>query len=55
MISVLLLVSGVMMCMMGMLGEYIGRMYISLNRSPQFIIKERTKDSRKGEETDESH
>lgn len=55
MISVLLLVSGVMMCMMGMLGEYIGRMYISLNRSPQFIIKECTKDSQKGEETDESH
>ena len=30
------------MCMLGMLGEYVGRMYISINDSPQFVIKERT-------------
>lgn len=54
-ISVLLLVSGVMMCMMGMLGEYIGRMYISLNSSPQFIIKESTRDKQEGENTNENH
>lgn len=47
-ISAILLVGGVLMIMLGMLGEYIGRMYISLNNSPQYIIKESTLD----EETD---
>jgi undecaprenyl-phosphate 4-deoxy-4-formamido-L-arabinose transferase len=46
-ISSVLLVGGVLMCMLGMLGEYIGRMYISLNNSPQFVIKESTRDERK--------
>lgn len=26
--------------MLGLIGEYIGRIYISLNKSPQFIIRE---------------
>ncbi len=55
MVSILLLVSGVMMCMMGMMGEYIGRMYISLNSSPQYIIKESTKDAQEGDKIHESH
>lgn len=32
--------SGLMMMMLGLLGEYIGRIYISLNKSPQYVIKE---------------
>lgn len=26
--------------MLGLIGEYIGRIYISINKSPQFVIKE---------------
>ncbi len=26
--------------MLGLIGEYIGRIYISLNKSPQFIVRE---------------
>ncbi len=28
------------MLILGMIGEYIGRIYISLNRSPQYVIRE---------------
>ena len=29
------------MIMLGMIGEYIGRIYISLNNSTQYVIRER--------------
>ena len=32
--------SGVVMLLLGLIGEYIGRIYISLNRSPQYVIRE---------------
>ena len=38
--SVLVFVGGMLMLMMGLVGEYIGRMYISMNRSPQYVIRE---------------
>ena len=28
------------MLMLGLIGEYLGRIYISLNNSPQFVIRE---------------
>ena len=28
------------MMMLGMIGEYIGRIYISINNSPQYVIKD---------------
>lgn len=31
---------GMIMLMLGMIGEYIGRIYISLNNSPQYVIRE---------------
>lgn len=31
---------GLIMMVLGMLGEYIGRMYISINNAPQFVVKE---------------
>lgn len=38
--SVMLFMFGVMFFFMGLIGEYVGRIYISLNRAPQFVIKE---------------
>ncbi len=38
--SAFLFVSGIIMIMLGIIGEYIGRIYISINNSPQFVIKE---------------
>ncbi len=38
--AVQLFSSGIIMLILGMIGEYIGRIYISLNRSPQYVIRE---------------
>ena len=39
--SVLVFMGGMLMLMLGLVGEYIGRMYISMNKSPQYVIRER--------------
>lgn len=39
--SIILFVSGIIMLMLGIIGEYIGRIYISINNSPQYVIKEK--------------
>jgi undecaprenyl-phosphate 4-deoxy-4-formamido-L-arabinose transferase len=38
--AVILFVGGVLMLMLGMVGEYIGRIYISINRSPQYVVRD---------------
>lgn len=43
--AAILIVGGVILCMMGMIGEYLGRIYISINNSPQYVIRERTDNS----------
>lgn len=42
MMTVLLLMFGLNFFFFGLIGEYIGRIYISLNRAPQFVIKDYT-------------
>lgn len=37
----ILFVGGMIMLMLGLIGEYIGRIYICINNSPQYVIKER--------------
>ena len=38
--AVILFVGGMIMLMLGMIGEYVGRIYISINNSPQYVIKQ---------------
>ena len=38
--AAMLLIGGILMLMLGMTGEYIGRIYISLNNSPQYVIRD---------------
>lgn len=38
--AVILFIGGMLMIMLGLIGEYIGRIYISLNNSPQFVVRE---------------
>ena len=53
-ISVMLFIGGLIMLMLGMIGEYIGRIYISINNSPQYVIKEKINfDSDENEKYDE--
>jgi undecaprenyl-phosphate 4-deoxy-4-formamido-L-arabinose transferase len=39
--AVLFFSTGMIMFMLGLIGEYIGRIYISLNNSPQFVIRDK--------------
>ena len=40
MIAVLLLVGGLILIFLGLIGEYIGRIYMCINETPQFLIKD---------------
>lgn len=48
--AAILFFSGIIMLFLGLLGEYIGRMYISINNAPQFAIKETININRENEE-----
>ncbi len=39
-ISLLLIIGGMILIMLGLIGEYIGRIYISINNSPQYVVKD---------------
>lgn len=38
--AILLLVGGMILFVLGLIGEYIGRIYICINNSPQYVIRE---------------
>lgn len=40
MMSAILLIGGMIMVMLGLIGEYIGRMYICMNNAPQFVVRD---------------
>ena len=38
-IATILLVGGVILIVLGLIGEYVGRIYLSLNSTPQFVVR----------------
>ena len=38
--SVTLLLSGIILIMLGLIGEYLGRVYLCINQTPAFVIRE---------------
>ncbi len=42
--SAVIFMGGMLMLMLGMVGEYVGRLYISQNKNPQYVIRETTED-----------
>ncbi|MCI8922397.1 MAG: glycosyltransferase family 2 protein [Lachnospiraceae bacterium] len=48
--SVLVFMGGMLMLMLGLVGEYMGRMYLSMNRSPQYVIREMAGGAQCGQE-----
>lgn len=38
--SAIMFMGGMMMLMLGLIGEYIGRMYICMNNAPQFVVRD---------------
>lgn len=46
MMSIVCFVSGVQLICLGVLGEYIGKIYLEVKARPRFIISERTENIR---------
>ena len=44
MMSALMFIGGMILLMLGLVGEYIGRMYIGMNNAPQYVIRSTTDD-----------
>lgn len=42
--SALMFIGGMILMMLGLVGEYIGRMYIGMNNAPQYVIRNTTKE-----------
>lgn len=40
-VALMLLIGGIIMVLLGVIGEYLGRIYICINRSPQYVIREK--------------
>jgi undecaprenyl-phosphate 4-deoxy-4-formamido-L-arabinose transferase len=38
--SALLFIGGMLMLILGLIGEYIGRIYICINQSPQYVVRD---------------
>lgn len=38
--SAILMVGGLILTMLGLVGEYVGRIYLSINNSPQYVIRD---------------
>ncbi len=39
-LAVVLMIGGVMLVMMGLIGEYVGRIYLCMNNTPQYVLRE---------------
>ena len=48
--SAIVFIGGMLMLMLGLIGEYVGRMYICMNNAPQYVIREIVKNEDDGEE-----
>lgn len=46
-ISVILFLGGILLVSLGLIGEYVGRIYLSLNRTPQYVVRELANESDK--------
>lgn len=40
-ISAIFFIGGMIMLMLGLIGEYVGRIYLNINKKPQYVIKEK--------------
>ncbi len=39
-LAVMLVLGGVIIALIGIVGEYVGRIYLSINRSPQYVVRD---------------
>lgn len=47
--AAIMFIGGMLMLMLGLVGEYIGRMYICMNNAPQYVIREIVNEKKDGQ------
>ncbi|HJA91858.1 MAG TPA: glycosyltransferase family 2 protein [Candidatus Eisenbergiella merdipullorum] len=47
--AAIMFIGGMLMLMLGLVGEYVGRMYICMNNAPQYVVREIVKNENDGE------
>ena len=52
--SAIMFIGGMLMLMLGLIGEYIGRMYICMNNAPQYVVREIVNEKTEEEEEDDA-
>jgi undecaprenyl-phosphate 4-deoxy-4-formamido-L-arabinose transferase len=52
MVSVTAFIGGIVLVVLGLTGEYIGRIYMGLNQQPQYVIREKINLDKHGEKTE---
>lgn len=51
--SAIMFIGGMLMLMVGLVGEYIGRMYICMNNAPQYVVREIVGEEEREKDTDQ--
>jgi undecaprenyl-phosphate 4-deoxy-4-formamido-L-arabinose transferase len=46
--AAILLLSGTQLLLLGILGEYVGRIYLGISEKPQSVVRERITSTRSG-------
>ena len=46
-VILILILGGLILVSLGIIGKYLGQVYLTVNKQPKFIVKETTKDSEK--------
>lgn len=46
--SAVLFIGGMIMLILGLIGEYVGRIYICINKAPQYVVSKRTENVKEG-------
>ncbi len=39
-VAILMIMSGLILVVLGMIGEYVGRMYMTIAQTPQYVVRE---------------
>lgn len=50
-IIILLIIGGMILLVLGLIGEYVGRIYISMNSAPQYVMKEVINNNTEGKQS----
>lgn len=55
MMAGMLLLTGVQLMMLGVIGEYLGRLFLTINKKPQYVVRDIRRNAKASTDPEESH